>query len=240
MPVIDYRFIAVDLLRAYKELLDYRRLEELSGLEAQTLWKYIRRGVKPNYKRAVELFNILTSRELVEDLIRRKLVEVEEELYGLYKIAFNIPLLRILSYIAFKEFQGYKVNTIATVESDGIPLATKVAEVLSAKLVVAKRRPEIGARGYHQASYISRDPPEYTILFTPIDMLSKKDRVLIVDDVLKTGKTSMALIRLIKTAGATPVGLFSIIGVGDKWMKIVPRELEKVYVVLTVQSSSSF
>ncbi len=232
MTRLDYRFMAVDLLKAYKELMDYRMLEEITGLDTQSLWRYVRRGVKPNSKRAASLFNKLTSRDLVENLVKRELVEVGNGIYGLYRVAYNIPLLKVLSYVAFREFRDCGVNTVATVESDGIPLATRIAEVMNAKLVVAKHRPEIGAKGYHQASYISRDPPAYTILFTPADALSRRDRVLIVDDLLNTGKTSRALLQLVKAAGAKPVGLFSIISIGDSWHRILSRELEKIYVVL--------
>ncbi|MEL9908544.1 MAG: phosphoribosyltransferase family protein [Desulfurococcus sp.] len=231
---LDYRFISVDLLRAYKELVDYKELEEITGLDTQTLWRYIRKGVKPNSKKAASLFNKLTSREIVERLIKRELVELENGIYSLYRIAYNIPLIKILSYIALKEFREYRINAVATVESDGIPLATKIADVMNAKLVVAKHRPEIGAKGYHQTSYVSRDPPVYTMLFTPVDILIKKDRVLIVDDLINTGKTSRAMIQLIKAAGAQPVGLFSIIGIGDSWFRVISRDLEKIYVTLVI------
>jgi len=231
----DYRLIAVDLLRAFKDLVDYASLEEITGLDAQSLWRYIRRDVKPNHTRALMLFSKLTNREVVEKIIREKLIESNNGVYGLYRIAYNIPLIKILSYVALKEFEEYGVNAVATVESDGIPLATKIAEVLNAKLVVAKHRPEIGAKGYYQVSYLSRDPLAYTMLFIPSDTLSRKDRVLIVDDLLNTGKTSRALIKLIEAAGATPVGLFSIVGVGEKWRGLLD-ELEKIYVVTIIDA----
>jgi len=231
----DYRLIAVDLLRAYKDLVDYASLEEITGLDTQSLWRYIRRDVKPNHTRALTLFSKLTNREVVEKIIRGKLIESNNGVYGLYRIAYSIPLIKVLSYVALKEFEEYRVNAVATVESDGIPLATRIAEVLNAKLVVAKHRPEIGAKGYYQVSYLSRDPPAYTMLFIPSDTLSRKDRVLVVDDLLNTGKTSRALIKLVKAAGATPVGLFSIVGVGEKWRGLLD-ELEKIYVVTIIDA----
>ena len=65
----------------------------------------------------------------------------------------------------------------------------------------------------------------------PTNALNINDRVLIVDDLLRTGKTSSALMRLVKMSGATPIGVFSIIAVGDKWKAALKDEVEKIYIV---------
>ena len=106
-----------------------------------------------------------------------------------------------------------------------------VADVLDTKLVIARKSPDIGIKSYYETSFIATDPPTVVNLFMPTNALNINDRVLIVDDLLRTGKTSSALMRLVKMSGATPVGVFSILAVGDKWKAALENEVEKIYIV---------
>ena len=111
------------------------------------------------------------------------------------------------------------------------PIAVNVADALDAKLVIARKRPDVGIKNYYQTSYIARDPPAIVNLFLPVSDLSSNDRVLIVDDLLSTGRTSLALIKLIRMANAVPIGIFSILAVGNRWRHVLEKEVEKIYVV---------
>ena len=227
----NIRMFAIELLKSYKKIFKYKDLEAITGLPAPALWRYINMKIIPSSERAHELIRKLTSPSVINKIFENNLIVVDGTLFNLSRIIYNVNILKIFSYIAYREFSKYNITAVATVEVDGIPIAVNVADVLDAKLVIARRRPDVGVKNYYQTSYIARDPPAVINLFLPATSLDSNDRVLIVDDLLNTGRTSLALIRLIRMAGATPIGIFSILAVGNKWKEVLKDQVEKIYVI---------
>ncbi|MCD6323914.1 MAG: adenine phosphoribosyltransferase [Desulfurococcales archaeon] len=227
----DVRIFAIELLRAFKKVFKYRELEEITGLPAPALWRYINMKIMPTAERAQELVEKLTVPSVIEKLFQNNIIEVGEGIYNVSGISYNLPILKILSYIAYREFHQYDITAVATVEVDGIPVAVSVGDIFDSKLVIAKRRPEFGIKNYFQTSYLARDPPAMVNLYLPATSLNINDRVLLVDDLLHTGRTSVALLKLVRMSGATPVGLFSLMAVGDRWRDVLKDEVDKIYVV---------
>jgi len=54
-------------------------------------------------------------------------------------------------------------------------------------------------------------------LYVPKDAFKRRDSVLVVDDMIKTGETQAALINLVKKARAEVSGVYSLIAVGESW-----------------------
>jgi len=102
---------------------------------------------------------------------------------------------------------------------DGIPLATMVANALGVNLVIAKRGKEVGVKAFLEETYALRDSGVTMTLYIPKDAIKKRDSVLIVDDMIKTGETQAALVNLVRKAKAEISGVFSLIAVGDEWKK---------------------
>ncbi len=227
----DVRIFAIELLRSFKKVFKYKELEAITGLPAPALWRYINMKIMPSEERAQELINKLTSPSVINKIFENNIISVDGNIFNLTRIIYNVSLLKIFAFLAFKEFRRYNITAVATVEVDGIPVAVNVADVLDAKLVIARKSPDIGIKSYYETSFIATDPPTVVNLFMPTNALSINDRVLIVDDLLRTGKTSSALMRLVKMSGATPIGVFSIIAVGDKWKAALEDEVEKIYIV---------
>jgi len=227
----DIRMFAIELLRSYKKIFKYRDLEEITGLPAPALWRYINMKIVPSVERAQELIKKLTAPAIINRIFENNIITVDGNIFNISKIIYNVSILKIFSYLAYKEFSRYNITAVATVEVDGIPIAVNVADALDAKLVIARKRPDVGIKNYYQTSYIARDPPAVINLFLPVDALSSNDRVLIVDDLLNTGRTSLALIRLIRMAGALPIGIFSILAIGNRWKQVLKKEVEKIYVI---------
>jgi len=230
----DVRMFAIELLRSYKKIFKYRDLEEITGLPAPALWRYINMKIIPSVERAKEIVNRLTLPSVINRIFENNIITVDGNIFNLSRIIYNVSILKIFSYLAFREFSGYGITAVATVEVDGIPIAVNVADALNAKLVIARRRPDVGIKNYYQTSYIARDPPAVINLFLPADSLNEGDRVLIVDDLLNTGRTSLALIKLIRMANAEPVGIFSILAIGKKWKYALEKAVKKIYVIKQV------
>jgi adenine phosphoribosyltransferase len=95
-----------------------------------------------------------------------------------------------------------------------------VANALGVNLILAKRDKEVGVKAFLEETYILGKYSGVTVtLFIPKNSIKKRDSVLIVDDMIKSGETQEALVHLIKKAKAEISGVFSLIAVGDQWKK---------------------
>lgn len=105
-------------------------------------------------------------------------------------------------------FLGTSVTHVLAIESRGFLFASPLALAMTAGLVLARKPGRLPWR----TSRVSYDL-EYRAdsLEVHVDSLSPGDRVLIVDDVLATGGTAAAAVRLVEQLGATPVGVCVLI-----------------------------
>ncbi|MEM2518295.1 MAG: phosphoribosyltransferase family protein, partial [Candidatus Bathyarchaeia archaeon] len=111
------------------------------------------------------------------------------------------------------------VTKVFTAAVDGIPLATMVANALGVNLVIAKRSKEVGVKEFLEETFVLRDSGVTITLYVPKEAIKKRDSVLIVDDMIKTGETQAALVNLVRKAKAEISGIFSLIAIGDEWRK---------------------
>jgi adenine phosphoribosyltransferase len=95
-----------------------------------------------------------------------------------------------------------------------------VANALGVNLIVAKRNKEVGVKTFLDETYIlGRDSGVTVTLYIPKEAIKKRDSVLVVDDMIKSGETQEALVNLVKKSKAEISGVFSLIAVGDEWKK---------------------
>jgi adenine phosphoribosyltransferase len=85
---------------------------------------------------------------------------------------------------------------------------------------LAKRNKEVGVKAFLDETYVlGKDSGVTVTLFIPKDAIKKRDSVLEVDDMIKSGETQEALVNLVKKAKAEISGVFSLIAVGEDWKK---------------------
>ncbi len=91
------------------------------------------------------------------------------------------------------------------------------------KAELLNRRPlrdAVGVKAFLDETYIlGKDSGVTVTLFIPKDVIKKRDSVLVVDDMIKSGETQEALVNLVKKAKAEISGVFSLIAVGEEWKK---------------------
>jgi adenine phosphoribosyltransferase len=134
--------------------------------------------------------------------------------YFIHPVSDGVPALEpelleeIAEYIV--ERADLDVGRILTIEAMGIPLATTVSLMTDIPLaIVRKRKYELeGEVTLSQSTGYSKGE-----LY--INGIKKGDRVLIIDDVVSTGGTLLALVRALKNIGATIAGIFVVIERGE-------------------------
>ncbi len=207
----------VNVLRSVKRLLGltYKELSTLLGLPESVLSRYYTGDMLPSVETAREMVEKLFA-EYPLDKILSRLLKVYETYVDL-TATYNPDLWTLYSVYISRKFGELKIDRVLTAAVDGIPLAVAVAQRFGVPLVIAKQYKEPGAKSI-EVSYIKGN--RVVSLYVPQGQLAKGDSVLIVDDVVRTGKTIRALADLAEAAGskvAAAAALLAFRGFAEKF-----------------------
>lgn len=218
---LKLRLMTIELLRTakYKRNITYRELASKTGLPVTVLSRYAKGHVLPNTARAKQLWKVLTKLVGLETELRGRIRFDEDGYFDNTDIVGDFNILQQAANSALANFAGKRVTKVLSAAVDGIPLATMVANALGVNLVVAKKNKEVGVKIFLEETYALRDSGVTMTLYIPKEAIKKRDSVLIVDDMIKTGETQAALVTLVRKAKAEISGIFSLIAVGEEWKK---------------------
>ena len=231
------RYLAVAYLKGARKYLSNREISEIVGQPEPAVSRYASERILPGYRCACEILERLRSASILERILK-SLLEVDEGgVVNVPKIAFDAAVLRMASVEAYFHFRDLKVDVVMTAAVNGVPLATLVSEVLGARLCVAKR--EMDSGGEYIGVEVPYPPPQprRVSFYAPKYSIEPGDRVLVVDDLLYSGRTLWALSRLAESVDSEIVGVFALIGVGEEWKHMVPDTARRVVVLLEVPRS---
>jgi adenine/guanine phosphoribosyltransferase-like PRPP-binding protein len=219
---LKLRLMTIELLRTakYKKNITYRELSSKTGLPVTVLSRYAKGHVLPNTTRAKQLWRVLNKIVGLETELRSRIKFDDTGYFDNTEIIGDFNILQQAANYALANFAGKRVTKVITAAVDGVPLATMVANSLGVNLIVAKRNKEVGVKAFLEETYIlGKDSGVTVTLYIPKDVVKKRDSVLVVDDMIKSGETQEALVTLVRKAKAEISGVFSLIAVGDEWKK---------------------
>jgi adenine phosphoribosyltransferase len=220
---LKLRLMTIELLRTakYKRNITYRELASKTGLPVTVLSRYAKGHVLPNTSRAKQLWKVLTKLVGLETELRSRIRFDEDGYFDNTEIVGDFNILQQAANHALANFAGKRVTKILTAAVDGIPLATMVSNALGVNLVVAKRNKEVGVKAFLEETYVLKGSGVTMTMYIPKEAIKKRDSVLVIDDMIKTGETQAALVNLVRKARAEMSGVFSLIAVGDEWKKVL-------------------
>ena len=212
-----------ELLRLAKHVYNLGYISEKTGIAPSTLSRYLHGRIVPMRDRLDDLINTLEDMINIEKVVKSKLKFDRQGYLNNQNVISDITLLK---FLALKTSSKYakKVDVVLSPATDGIPYATLIAEYLNTRLVIAKDKREVGVSKQVEATLVTEDGATKTLYITK-GLIRKDFRVLIVDDVIRTGYTHETLIRMIRKLGAQPTTIHVIIAIGDKW-KYIPEEYD--------------
>jgi len=219
---LKLRLMTIELLRTakYKRNITYRELASKTGLPVTVLSRYAKGHVLPNTVRAKQLWKVLSKLVGLETELRSRIKFDEDGYFDNTEIIGDFNVLQQAANSALASFAGRRVTKVLSAAVDGLPLATMVANALGVNLVVAKKNKEVGVKAFLEETYILGKDSGVTItIYVPKESIKKRDSVLVVDDMIKTGETQLAMINLIRKAKAEISGVFTLIAVGEEWKK---------------------
>jgi len=216
---LKLRLMTIELLRTAKKQYTYRDLSSKTGLPVTVLSRYAKGHVLPNAERARLLWRTLTKMVGLQIELRRRIVFNNEGYYDNTDIVGDYNILRQAGHHALAVFAGRRVTKVLTSAVDGIPLATMVANSLGVNVVIAKLNKEIGVPAFIEETFALKDSGVTKTLYIPREVIKRRDSVLIVDDMVKTGEEMAALVNMVHKAKAEVSGMYALIAVGDEWQK---------------------
>ena len=143
--------------------------------------------------------------------------KVTDDLYiGAFVIFGDVELTEKCAEALLKRAPEYDV--IITAEAKGIPLGHEMARQTGAKkYFLARKAPKLYMSGVFSASVqsITTEGEQTLYLDTADAELMKGKKVLIVDDVISTGQSLLALEALVEKAGGIVAGKMAVLAEGD-------------------------
>ncbi|NQT08045.1 adenine phosphoribosyltransferase [Candidatus Bathyarchaeota archaeon] len=214
---LKYRMMITDLLKVASETHTYQQLSDLLDLSPPILSRYMRGHVLPSYKRAQGLYEKLMVITDIKEELKKRIIFDDEGYFDNTPLVSEITWLKIMSNYALEKFAGRRVTKVLTAAVDGIPVSTLVSNLLDVDLVVAKDRKEVGISDFIEETYIPKGSAIRKSLYVPRRAIRKRDSVLIIDDVVRTGETVQGLVDLVSNQRADIAGIYVLVTVGDEW-----------------------
>ena len=120
----------------------------------------------------------------------------------------EIDIMRQIAYEFKRRFRGQTVTKILTIEASGIAIATLLADLYDVPVVFAKKSETANSTDdkYVSQAY-SFTHKRMNNVFVSKPYLNAGEKVLIVDDFLADGQAMLALIDIVRQAGAEVAGL---------------------------------
>ncbi|AKB27355.1 Adenine phosphoribosyltransferase [Methanosarcina siciliae T4/M] len=171
---------------------------------------------------------------LKDSLVKSPVIKRGEYNYFIHPISDGVPSIdpRLVQEISdyIERIADLNVDTILTVEAMGIPVANALSLKTGIPLTIVRKRPYFleGEVELSQSTGYSKGT-----LY--INGLKKGDRVVIVDDVVSTGGTLLALAKALQNMGVEITDVISVIGRGDGLLKLKELGVEpKILVTIDV------
>lgn len=216
------------MLTLMKQKYSYRELSKMLGLPISVISRYVAGRVLPNYKRSLEIINLVKEKELMN--LIKEYVSMEEGILIHHKLLSNVSLLSKIAAFLVSELELRKIDKVLTAEVDGIGIAILIALELNSSLIVAKTKKEMGIKEFLEVRRIYPSGA-YSYLYIPKGSIRKDEEVLIVDDVIRSGSTVEGLYKICLESNAKPKYIFSILGIKDK-VEEMERKLKIPFKVL--------
>lgn len=228
---VKLRLLSAEVLKLIKPVLSYRDLYELTGLPESVLCRYVKGSIIPSFEHAVRILaRIALSIDigyLLKDLVERE----KSTVIDLLRVLKDPYIARLLSIMIFLDLADKQITKIVATAEAVLPIATMLSIEFSAPIVLVKRNKSYPGVQYYSVS-VTRGPRDVDTLYLDKDLISRKDKVFILSDVVYSGRTLEAVIFMVMKSRAEIVDVVSIMGLGTKWMeRLEPYKVKVLSIV---------
>ncbi|BCS92002.1 Hypoxanthine/guanine phosphoribosyltransferase [Metallosphaera sp. J1] len=220
------RLLAVDLLRELKNRYTYKELSKLLGLQESLLCRYVNGSTVPSEQQARDLIGKVSQRGFLHRFFQDKIRKFPDSFIDTSELLHYPNMLKILLETHIAHFMH--AEKVVGIASNGIPFATIVSTILDKPLIIVKKHKDSIYLTYVEENVKESDSVVASI-YARRDFISKSDKILIVDDVMRSGKTLLSTSKLIKKAGATVIGALIIVAKRENINSVNEFPMEVVF-----------
>jgi adenine phosphoribosyltransferase len=141
----------------------------------------------------------------------------EEGYFNNTPLTSEITWRKVMANYAMEKFAGRRVTKVLTAAVDGIPVSTLVANLLEVDIVIAKETKEVGIEDFIEETYIPKGSAIKKSVYVPKTSIRRRDSIIIIDDVIRTGETIRALVDMVRNQRADIAGIYVLVTVGESW-----------------------
>ena len=218
---VKTRISSVELLATLKKSYSYKELSAVLGLSAPILSRYVRGHVLPSAARSEKFIATFRDRLLRKMILDSVKVSADGS-YDISGVVSNVGLLRQIAKVVYSQFSPVPVDRVVTMEVDGIPLAAEVAGEFNVNLAVVRAERDLGVEEFVEQKAVY-SPSTVKYLYLPKTAIRKGENLLIVDDLVRSGTTIEAMVRIAEKAKAKIVGVFAIASVEQSMARLKGR-----------------
>ncbi len=212
---------AVDLLRLLHRRFSYHELETLINVPKSVIALYVTGIRVPTPENALMIIDRILDKVNPATLIMNRLGNLKG-MSDWQELVLDPLILKITSTWVLRRYGDHEINKVLSAETVGVPLATAISLDLEANLVLARRSPEDPTKEYIRGE--AGEPPFNMKTFYVLKgSISKGDKVLLVDDLARTGMTLEALGKIVKNAGAKAIAAIVIVALSKNWRMRLER-----------------
>jgi adenine phosphoribosyltransferase len=197
-----------------KETRTYDELSAETGLPAGDLNRYVNGHVLPGIDRARDVIDGV-GRAVLADELEARISRDEEGYVDNSAVVFDQRFLDLVAPVVAESFAFERPDVVLTAATDGITLGAALASYFDARIAYAKQSKETAVEEFIEARQRLASGIELTY-YLPANAIDPGDRVLVADDLIRSGETQELLLDIVEQADATVVGVFSLIAAGDE------------------------
>ncbi|AEE93644.1 phosphoribosyltransferase [Acidianus hospitalis W1] len=226
---IRNRLLAIDILRELKNSYTYKEMSEIFGIQETLICRYVNGNTVPSDVQSMEIISKVKNKEFLLKFFRNKIKVLEDGYIDSSQLLLYPNLLKLLLELYLtKLMQKDAVDKIFSIATNGVPFATIASLILDKPLLIAKKHKDSINLEYYEESLKETDSVVNNIYLRK-DLIKKNDRILIVDDVIKSGKTISSSIKLLQKAGARVVGILVLVGNLDNIKYLKDESIQVIF-----------
>lgn len=201
------RLMANEILRLLKPHMSYKDLNKLTGVPESILCRYVRGNIIPSYEQAINILSRISLSTDLDSLLRNLVLSEKSTIIDLSRVMKDPYIIRLLTILLSIELAGKNISKIIATSESVLPLATMLGLELNSSLVLVKRRMYPGIQYY--SAIIIRGPRASETIYIDKDLVNRRDQLLVLADVVYTGKTLEAVLNLLSKARAQIVDIIA-------------------------------
>lgn len=146
---------------------------------------------------------------------------IVDELLYMNDLFYDPNLLGRMSKGIISYYDLSTIDYIATIETKGIPLATRIAGLANKPLLIIRKRTVLTEGTSLYQNYVDSSSRQIKTLTVSLKAVQRGSRVLFVDDFMRAGGTAKAVKDLLKELDAQVVGIAVVMVTGMPQKKLV-------------------